>query len=611
MAPGQKPEERADRLGVGAQIANTYEITRLLGRGGMGTVWEASHARLPGKRVAIKVLHPEVARDQESLARFRREAEIASRIGHPNIVDVHDFNELEDGTPYLVLEFLEGVSLDQRMSAGPMPLSEVLSLIRQIGSGLRAAHAEGVIHRDLKPQNIFLARTTDANGNETSRARILDFGISKIRGSSTVQTQDSTILGTPQYMAPEQATGNHASVDQRTDVFAVGSIVYELLAGRPAFNGQTIPEVVFKVVYEQPEPLEGLTSAPPAIVAAVHKALAKKQEDRFQTIEAFVEALSGTRLSVRAAVPHAVAGGGPGLGLASTIASGNHAAVLGVGETQGSQQQVGIAATIDSGKLSSSSVGLGPDSLRHGSLHPDSMHTNVQPNPGTHQGMGLAVPNTFGGAHTVAHGSGGARGLKVALVLAVLVAVAGAAVAVWAVTRSGGSETQTVAENSESNLASGQVIDAGTVAVAAKLDAAAMAITIDAGLKVADTKSNKSNDTNNKNSKNKKNNGGSKENTGDKPNTGDPDVSDEDRAKARELLAQAKAMVRSDPDGAIRVLRRAAGVGGRGAKFEFVKVMAHCQNRDLSRARSALKRLGRKQQKRAIAICKQRGFEVD
>ena len=148
--------ESTVRVDVGTTIADTYEIKRLLGRGGMGTVWEASHARLPGKKVAIKVLHPEVAKDQESLARFRREAEIASRIGHPNIVDVHDFNQLADGTPYLILEYLEGLALEDRLHQGPMSLEETIALVRQVGSALRAAHAEDVVHRDLKPGQHFL-----------------------------------------------------------------------------------------------------------------------------------------------------------------------------------------------------------------------------------------------------------------------------------------------------------------------------------------------------------------------------------------------------------------------------------------------------------------------
>ncbi|MCB9560793.1 MAG: serine/threonine protein kinase, partial [Kofleriaceae bacterium] len=266
-------------LGVGSVIAGTYAIEGLIGKGGMGAVFLASHARLPGKKVAIKILHAEIA-DTESLARFRREAEIASRLGHPNIVEVHDFNVMPDGTPYLVLEYMVGESLAQRLARGPLTLDQTAQVVRQIGSALTAAHREQIVHRDLKPANVFLV-PTEADGYATERAKVLDFGISKIRGSQTIKTQDTAILGTPQYMSPEQALGNHAAVDARTDVFALGAMVYEMLSGRPSFPGASIPEVVFKVVYEEPTSLGDLVPGlPPHVVAAVHRALAKKLEDR-------------------------------------------------------------------------------------------------------------------------------------------------------------------------------------------------------------------------------------------------------------------------------------------------------------------------------------------
>ncbi|HEU4613662.1 MAG TPA: serine/threonine-protein kinase, partial [Kofleriaceae bacterium] len=258
-------------IDVGSVIADTYTIEALIGRGGMGAVFMASHKRLPGKQVAIKVLHAEMS-GEEVLARFKREAEIASRLGHPNIVQVHDFNLMPDGTPYLVLEYLHGESLAQRLKQGPLSLEHAMSIVRQVGSALAAAHREGIVHRDLKPQNIFLV-PTEVDGRIVEIAKVLDFGISKIRGSTTVKTQDSALLGTPQYMAPEQATGQHSSVDERTDVFALGAIVYEMLSGQPAFSGETIPEVVFKVVYEQPVPLaERVPGLPPAVTAAVQRA---------------------------------------------------------------------------------------------------------------------------------------------------------------------------------------------------------------------------------------------------------------------------------------------------------------------------------------------------
>jgi tRNA A-37 threonylcarbamoyl transferase component Bud32 len=329
-------------LDVGTVIGGTYRIEGLLGRGGMGAVFAASHARLPGKRVAIKVLHAEIA-TAESLARFRREAEIASRLGHPNIVEVHDFNELPDGTPYLVLEYLPGESLASRLERGPLSVAETFAIVRQVGSALAAAHRADIIHRDLKPQNVFLV-PIEVDDGAIERAKVLDFGISKIRGSTTVQTQDTAILGTPQYMSPEQATGNHAAVDARTDVFALGVMTYEMLCGEPAFDGQSVPEVVFKVVYEDPPSLGGRApGVPPAVVAAIERAMAKKLEDRWPSVSDFVQALTGAPL-VTGRRPVAIA---PGDGtssdattaaeeaarreaLAGTVASGDHAAAVGV-----------------------------------------------------------------------------------------------------------------------------------------------------------------------------------------------------------------------------------------------------------------------------------------
>ncbi len=321
-------------IDVGSVIADTYTIEGVIGRGGMGAVFLASHKRLPGKKVAIKMLHADMG-DDETLKRFEHEAQIASRLGHPNIVAVHDFNTLPDGTPYIVLEYLEGETLGQRLRSGPILLEQALSIVRQIGSALAAAHREGIVHRDLKPANIFLV-PTEVDGRIIEIAKVLDFGISKIRGSQTVKTQESSLLGTPQYMAPEQATGQHSAVDERTDVFALGAIVYEMLCGHPAFTGASIPEVVFKVVYEQPPPLaQEAPSLPPSIAATVQQAMAKQAGDRFANVNAFVEALTGQSVSlVRAAAPPPDVGFAAGSHMrsneafAQTMGSGDHAAAL-------------------------------------------------------------------------------------------------------------------------------------------------------------------------------------------------------------------------------------------------------------------------------------------
>jgi len=283
---------------VGSVIDGTYIIEAMIGRGGMGAVYLASHRRLQGKKVAIKMLHADLGGD-EILARFKREADIASQLDHPNIVKVENYNKLADGTPYIVYEYLQGESLAQRLAdGGAMPIETVFSILRQVGSALSAAHRAGIVHRDLKPQNIFL-QPSEVDGRAVEVAKVLDFGISKMRGSQTVKTQEATLLGTPQYMAPEQATGQHSNVDERTDIFALGTIIYEMVSGVPAFSGANIPEVVFKVVYEQPRPLAEVAPKLASVLAlAIGKAMAKAPAERYATVGDFVEAMTGSPLSL-------------------------------------------------------------------------------------------------------------------------------------------------------------------------------------------------------------------------------------------------------------------------------------------------------------------------
>lgn len=287
------------QAGLGEVVGGTYRLDALLGKGGMGAVYRASHVRLPNKYAAIKFLHADVV-NPEVLARFRREAEIASRLGHPHIVRVDDINELADGTPYLVLEYLQGEALADLIARGPVPLPAALEILRQVGSALTAAHREGIVHRDLKPHNIFMVQTEAG----AICCKVLDFGISKIRGSTTVRTQEAAVLGTPQYMSPEQANGQQDLVDERTDVFALATIAYEMLVGRPAFDGMSIPEVMFKVVYQEPPPLGQVAPHLAGhIENAINAALAKDAAQRIPTVEAFLAALRGEGVaSVAAAV---------------------------------------------------------------------------------------------------------------------------------------------------------------------------------------------------------------------------------------------------------------------------------------------------------------------
>jgi tRNA A-37 threonylcarbamoyl transferase component Bud32 len=272
------------RLRPGTLLAGTYRVIRLIGVGGMGEVYEASHARLAG-RYAVKVLLGEIVARAEIMQRFTREAEVTSALRHPNIVQVLDFNVTPDGNPYLVMEYLDGIELAEEIRrGGAMPVERVLDLVGQLASGLAAAHGQGVVHRDLKPQNMFLVKLP----GDREVIKMVDFGISKVREATTKLTMEAAILGTPQYMAPEQAQGKLDEITDRTDQFALGAITYELCAGRPAFAGGSVASILYQVVHQQPEPLAKVApSVGPAVEAVVGRALAKAQADRYPSVLAF------------------------------------------------------------------------------------------------------------------------------------------------------------------------------------------------------------------------------------------------------------------------------------------------------------------------------------
>lgn len=275
----------ANSLAPGTLLADTYRVVRLIGVGGMGEVYEVAHDRLAG-RYAVKVLLAEIMNRADVFQRFRREAEVTSGLRHPNIVQVLDFNVTAEGHPYLVMEYLDGVELAAELArVGAMPPDRVLDLVGQIASALAAAQDHKIVHRDLKPQNLFLVRLP---GQDREVVKVVDFGISKMREATTQLTQDTAIIGTPQYMAPEQAQGKGALIDERTDEFALGAITYELLTGRPAFAGESVPSTLYQVVHEQPDPPSALVPGlSPAIDAVIGKALAKAPGDRYPSALAF------------------------------------------------------------------------------------------------------------------------------------------------------------------------------------------------------------------------------------------------------------------------------------------------------------------------------------
>lgn len=297
-APEPKPLEEGSRM-VGALLSGRYQIKRMCGEGGMGRVYEAEHIEI-GKRVAIKVLHPAYSRTPDLVERFRREARAASRIEHPNVVNVTDFGTTEDGSLFFVMEYIEGIELGLLIHReGPLPPVRALRIAEQMCEALQAAHDVGVIHRDLKPENILLLglggnnRTPPAGQSSAGLdprepvdfVKVLDFGIAKSaeieespkRGKRL--TRPGVAMGTPEYMAPEQAAGHPA--DPRSDIYAVGSIMYEMLCASPPYEGDNVMEVLHKKANESPKALLSLRPAlPPAVISLVERAMARSPDDR-------------------------------------------------------------------------------------------------------------------------------------------------------------------------------------------------------------------------------------------------------------------------------------------------------------------------------------------
>ena len=280
---------------AGYVVNETYRIERLLGQGGTASVFLVSHVRLP-RQFALKVI-TEQHSSADFLQRFRQEAEILASIDHPHLVDVVDWNQTRDGKPYLVMELLVGCDLAQFLRrVGPLSPPLALQIFMQVADALQTAHGRGIVHRDLKPANIFLC----SNGPFPYFVKVLDFGIAKsVRIPSQLQTDRSVIMGTPAYMAPEQARGAGEQIDERTDQFALGAILYEMLTGRLAFfrPGDHLINTIMRVLTEDPEPLPD-----PRLQAAVSRAMSKDREQRFTNIAEFIAATGAQELSTAMAV---------------------------------------------------------------------------------------------------------------------------------------------------------------------------------------------------------------------------------------------------------------------------------------------------------------------
>ncbi|HET7252026.1 MAG TPA: protein kinase [Gemmatimonadales bacterium] len=298
------PLTAGDRLGP-------YEIVAPLGAGGMGEVYRARDSRL-GRDVAIKALPAEFAQDPERLARFEREARLLASLSHPNIAGIHGLEEVA-GHRHLVLEFVEGESLAERLARGPLPPEEAIEVCRQVAAGVEAAHENGVIHRDLKPGNIMLT--------PSGAVKVLDFGLAKGGATSasnpnlsasptmTHATGAGMLLGTAAYMSPEQARGK--AVDRRTDVWSFGCVLYECLAGRQAFEGETVSDLIARILEREPDWSAIPAATPPRVVELLRRCLTKDATLRLRDIGEARIALAAPAADARTAATHAAAVGRP------------------------------------------------------------------------------------------------------------------------------------------------------------------------------------------------------------------------------------------------------------------------------------------------------------
>jgi serine/threonine-protein kinase len=307
---------------IGKTIDGRYVVEAVLGEGGMGVVYRGRH-KVIDKKVAIKVLRGDMARNKEITERFLQEAKAASSIGNPHIIDISDFGTLPEGSTYFVMEFLAGKSLTDVMAeVRLMPLPRLLSIAKQIATGLSAAHEAGIVHRDLKPDNVMVLQR-GAAGSTGSRdfCKILDFGIAKVGGEASRLTQAGSIFGTPHYMSPEQAAGTE--VDRRTDIYALGIILYEMASGKVPFDADNFMGILTQHMYKAVVPIQALVPAPdisPGLDALIQKCLSKKPDGRYASMDRLIADLEK------------VEGGLPPDALAEMMARSGSFPIIGAGD---------------------------------------------------------------------------------------------------------------------------------------------------------------------------------------------------------------------------------------------------------------------------------------
>jgi serine/threonine protein kinase len=312
---------RAEDL-VGRVLAEKYRIDRVLGRGGMGVVVEATHLALRD-RVAIKFLAPEVPLSPEAIARFEREARATVRIKGEHVVRVLDVDRLDSGAPYVVMEYLEGEDLAARLRrTGPLPVEQAVDFVLQAGVAVAEAHAAGIVHRDLKPANLFCTRRNDGQ----ALVKVLDFGISKFAevAAGEHQTRTNALLGSPLYMSPEQLQ-NSKDVDRRSDLWALGVVLFELISGRTPFSGRSMVEVALQIASSPPPSLVELRrDVPPGLEHAIARCLTKDRDRRYSDLSELARALRPFASKAGAALVDRIVaiadpGGAASLALSATL----------------------------------------------------------------------------------------------------------------------------------------------------------------------------------------------------------------------------------------------------------------------------------------------------
>jgi serine/threonine protein kinase len=273
----------------GRLIADKYQLDAMIGEGAMGTVWSATHVNL-NQRVAVKLILPELADSESVRQRFEAEAKAAAALRSRFVVQVYDSGINEEGVPYLVMEYLQGESLEDTIEkSGALSLEYGIQVIAQVAKGLARAHSQGIVHRDLKPANVFMAQTDD--GDEV--AKILDFGIAKFQreGPNVSSTATGTVVGTPLFMSPEQARGKKG-IDHRSDLYSLGAMTFYVLTGKHAFGGEALGELILAICTKPlPSLIAQRSGLPPGLDAWYHRSCAREPEDRFQSAEEMVAAL--------------------------------------------------------------------------------------------------------------------------------------------------------------------------------------------------------------------------------------------------------------------------------------------------------------------------------